>query len=184
MALTRYQVEKAIAGDGTAARGRCGLIMAQAQLSTVVNPGANPPNADLDDAMARALEYLRLYPVDRMAVTDADLAPLDSTTVGRFLDLVEIFVLEVCSAGLLTRATKQSWAHYDVEYALSPADLGTRIAALWDAYHARYERSGAPAIAPMTRETRHELEPTRYFRPYGFPGPNGPFGSVGSPGFF
>jgi hypothetical protein len=85
--MTRADVEKFMVA-------RIGNILAFVQLNGTTVDGTNP---DLNDPIADGLETQQIYPANRLAVADTDLAHLLPANVQWFLRTVELRALQTCS---------------------------------------------------------------------------------------
>ena len=155
--LTRYYVEQV-------AVSRTRAVMAFAKLSTALDP--NTPNPDLSDPIATALEELGYPPQDRSNVTDLDLLPVGPAWQARFLDLVELRVLDSCAQQALVQPESVQWEDFKKTQGMSAKGLQDYIEARWKRYQARWAQSGTVASCVMAPANRHPLRTAGYYPPY------------------
>jgi hypothetical protein len=147
MSLTRVGVEKAMVS-------RLKEVLTKLKRSTVTD-GANP---DLNDPVASALEWFGILPTDRTAVADADLANLDDTLQGRYLDLVELRALETFAANAISLSARtQQWEDYRIDRTDQMQWLLQMIEFKQKQWNDRYNTPNAPAAIEMDSGIRHKL---------------------------
>jgi hypothetical protein len=158
VSLTRAQVEAV-----TVARCKQPMTLAGLDAATV-----DGTNADLNDPIASALEYLGVSPADRSAVTDADLAVFDASDGARVLELVRIFTLTTCRDQAVALPQSQRWEDYQVDRGGLLVNWGRLIDDLWARYADRYDRSSAPAVGSLAT-VRTGFPCTAPYYPFGYP---------------
>lgn len=120
-------------------------------------------NADLNDPLATALEELGLTPVDRTNVIDDDIAGLLVTQIPKFIDLLELRVLETCLNAFIASPSSQAWEDYKVERRTVIKDTQTLLDWKWQQFRAKWAQNNAPAVGRMDRATRHNLRTGGYW---------------------
>lgn len=148
MALTRLAVETAMAGQG-----RLREVL-QSLGRSLVTTGANP---DLNEPMAAALESFGILPIDRSAVSDADLAKLDDSIIPAYLDLVEIRALEFFANAIAVKSRKQQWEDYSIDRTDQMEWLLQLLKLKQDRYDGRVNLGAGPAAVQMDCQVRGDL---------------------------
>jgi hypothetical protein len=155
--LTRAQAEAV-----TIARCKMPMVLAGLDVAT-----SNGTNADLNDPIASALEYLGVYPSDRAAVADPDLAVFGQDEAARVLELVRLFTLTTCRDQALATPQSQRWEDYQVDRGALLANWGKLLDDLWARYADKYDRGAAPAVGPLDRRRTGFINNAPYY-PYPF----------------
>lgn len=167
--LTRYAVEKAIVS-------RLGDALADAGLAFTATPGA--PNPDLNDPIAAAVEALtggNPFPLDRTAVTDADLAALGPNLHGRFIDLATIQAVKSLVGRPTKRVVSRELPDLKVTYAVSKGAMIDLLKLLEDEYRRNYMHAGGVSVRRMCRQTPPAVFAPDSCRRPGYYGPAGYF---------
>jgi hypothetical protein len=162
MAMNRFQVEYALLSP-TRLRGvmrELGLSDPADPTSPVADPDA--PNADLNEAIASALESIGVVPADRSAVVDSDLARVSDASAGRFIDLAEIRALEGFVVWLAARPRAERTPDWSIDRV---GASGEWVLSILKQKQDRYDsiwKGGGPEAAKMDRGIRHVLKTHRH----------------------
>lgn len=158
--LTLQEVETAIVS-----RDRDALALAGRSLTTNGQAARNP---DLNEPVARALGLFGHPAVSRSAVVDSDLAWVDDSLEERFLDLVELEVLESCLRKLIAQPNSVEWPNYKASWGVNVQYVRDLIAQVRDQYNQTYNQQGGLRVGRLAPGIRHKVR-ERFGRRRGHP---------------
>lgn len=125
------------------------------------------PNDDLNDPIATALDHFKVVPADITNIVDSDLAQLPADLQVRYLDYLEIQVLQTMQNHLAARPQILQYKDGKTDWGTQfREDLTNTLASRVAAYTRKYLNSAAPAVGSLCPAVEHQLDYERYFPPF------------------